>query len=169
MVAVLFTEIYKCGDTRQEGIPENRTKIKKPPQTPKSPQMVHLWMVLFQYWQVCCTAHPFTFAGTWIIWWWLTRTKYFWCYVVITSMVVWKMKCGLNMLEHCVYVSEALILLLSLPAFQTALWGWQWVLSMSQRVLPQPENTKVDKSWVGHNQKTDGKTSTVHCIFINAY
>lgn len=43
MIAVFFfTEIHKCGDARQEGIPENRTKIKKPPQTPKSPQMVHL-------------------------------------------------------------------------------------------------------------------------------
>lgn len=56
-----------------------------------------------------------------------------------------------------------------LPSFQTALWGWQWVLFVSERVVSQPENTKVDKGWVGHNQKTDGKTSKVRYIFNNPY
>lgn len=95
--------------------------------------------------------------------------KVFWCYLMITPMVVWKMKCSPNMLRNCVSVSESVILLLSHPAFQTALWGGQWVLSVSQRVIPQPENTKVDKGRVGHNQKTDGKTATVRYIFNNPY
>lgn len=47
--------------------------------------------------------------------------------------------------------------------FQTSVWGWQWILPVSQRVFPQPEDKKADKSWVGNNQETDGETQTVCC------
>lgn len=53
--------------------------------------------------------------------------------------------------------------------FQTSLWGWQWILPMSQRVFSQSENKKVDKSWVGNNQETDGETSTVCWLCIDFF
>lgn len=48
-----IAETYKCHNTRQKGFTENWTETKKLAQTSQSTQMVHLWMVLLKYWQVC--------------------------------------------------------------------------------------------------------------------
>lgn len=118
-------------------------------------------MVLFQYWQVSGTAH-LLFDG-------LTRKSLLiLCDNSLNGFLKGDMQ-PLSVLQDRVSFSETVIMLLSLPAFQTTLWGWQWVLSVSQGVISQPENKKANKGWVGNNQKTDGETSTVRLIFDNPH
>lgn len=61
-----FAETYKCHNTRQKGFTENWSETKKLAQTAQSAQMVHLWMVLFKYWQVCFAdfIFPVTVCGS---------------------------------------------------------------------------------------------------------